>query len=103
MNYEIVVLDEKKRRLDSTLSDYKGRDPLIHQRRCDKLVTCLLGIYNIPQAPTVTQLRSAAKLLRRSAHEISTHYDDSIFEPAPYRALVEAATEHALEQGFIQD
>lgn len=100
-NHEVVVLDTVPYRLDRTLSDYKGRDPLIHHGRCDDLVGCVLDLYAVADEPSPEALRRAAKLLRRSALEICRQYGPSIFRAAPYRALVEAATEHALERGFI--
>jgi len=99
--HEVVVIDEKPYRLDRILSDYKGRDPLIHRRRCSNVITCIYGLYNIPNAPHIEDLQNSATLLRRSAKEIARRYGASIFQPAPYRALVEAATEHAVEQQFI--
>lgn len=43
--HQVVVLDAKPYRLDKLLSDYKGRDPLVHHNRCDELVTCLLDLF----------------------------------------------------------
>src|SRR5881275_2574053 len=65
--YEIFVLEAKDFRLDLTLSDYKGRDPLIHHGTCDGMIACLLDTFatDIDDAPQ--KFRSAARLLRRSA------------------------------------
>ena len=43
--YEIFVLEAKDFRLDLTLSDYKGRDPLIHHGTCDGMIACLLDTF----------------------------------------------------------
>ena len=95
-------MDSIPYRLDKTLSDYKGRDPLIHHNRCDTLVTCLLDLFVVPDEPEPAALRSATKLLRKSAREIAHGYHtDTVFRAAPFRALIAAATEIAQERGFI--
>ena len=33
-DYEVFVLDSIPYRIDRTLSDYKGRDPIVHGERC---------------------------------------------------------------------
>jgi hypothetical protein len=99
---EIVVLDAKPYRLDKTLSDYKGRDPLIHDNRCDQLVTCLLDLIEVPDEPPPSALRKSARLLRGVAGTIASQYKlDTIFRAPAYRILVAAAMEHAKEQGYI--
>lgn len=101
-SHEIVVLDSAPYRLDKTLSDYKGRDPLIHHNSCDQLVTCLLDLFDVPYEPEPADLRSAARLLRRSAREIERRYRiNDIFRPAAFRSLVAAATQVAQQRGFI--
>lgn len=101
-SHEVVVFDSVDYRLDRTLSDYKGRDPGIHHNRSDELVTCLLDVFEVPNAPAPSSLRSAAKLLRQSAQQISRQYHrPTIFHAAPFRALVAAATDLAQERGFI--
>lgn len=99
--HEIVVLEAKPFRLDKTLSDYKGRDPLIHHRRCDDLVSCILDLYEVPDEPSPEALRTAAALIRRSAREIRKEYRQPIHRAAAFRALVAAATEHATKSGYI--
>jgi len=101
-SHEIVVLDSVDYRLDRTLSDYKGRDPWIHYNRCDDLVTCLLDVFEVANPPAPSALRSAARFLRRSTHQITKQYrTPTIFRAAPFRALVSAATDLAQGRGFI--
>ena len=49
--YDVFVMDAKPYRIDRTLSDYKGRDPLLHSGTCDGMQTCLLDVFR-----TVTML-----------------------------------------------
>lgn len=100
--HEIVVMDAVDHRLDRTLSDYKGRDPVIHHNRCDDLAIAVLDLFAVPEEPAPEAMRSATRLVRGSAAEIVRRYrSGTIFKPAPYRALVAAATELARERGFI--
>lgn len=100
--HQVVVMDSVAYRLDKTLSDYKGRDPLIHHNKCDNLVTCLLDLFAVPNEPEPAALRSATRLLRKSARGIATKYRTAtVFRAAPFRALTAAAMEIAQEQGFI--
>lgn len=102
-SHEILVLEAKPYRLDRTLSDYKGRDPLIHHNRCGDLVTCLLDIFvSEDPLPTPPALRNFAKILRATARVIKReHGTPDIFRAAPYRAIVSAATHLAVTEGFI--
>lgn len=102
-DHQVVVLDAKPYQLDKNLSDYKGRDPLIHHGRCDDLITCLLDLFETPEEPLPGDLRQSAKILRRSAREIARKYrTDLIFRAAAFRALVVAAAAHAVERGYIR-
>jgi hypothetical protein len=101
--YEVLVLESVNYRLDRTLSDYKGRDPLIHHGTSDGMVACLLDTFQTDISDAPSEFRSAARLLRRSAavlkHDLRT---DSVFRPSLFRRLVAAAVEIATERGFIQ-
>jgi hypothetical protein len=100
--HDVVVLDSEEHRLDRVLSDYKGRQPLIHHGRCDQLVACLLDLFEVPEEPEPAELRSATRVLRSSARRIVESFRErTIFRPAPFRALIAAATELAAERGFI--
>lgn len=101
--YEVVVMEAKPYRLDKHLSDYKGRDPLIHNNRCDDLVACLLDLYSVPGEPSPRELRESAKLIRRAAREsVEKYRRDTIFYPALFRTLVASAYQHAVDRGYIE-
>lgn len=100
--HEVVVLDSMPHRLDKTLSDYKGRDPLIHHNRCDDVIGCTLDVFQRTNGPDPDTMRSAARSVRAFAKSIKNQYrTPSIFRPAAFHSLVEAATRHAVEEGLI--
>jgi hypothetical protein len=101
-SHEVVVLEAKDWRLDRTLSDYKGRDPLIHHNRCDDLITCLLDVVTAPSMPDAADLRRSAATLRKTAVVIKRRLrTPTLFRPSAFRAIGEAATEIALDAGYI--
>lgn len=99
--HDVVVLDTVPYRLDRTLSDYKGRDPLIYHRRVDSLIDCIADVFQIAHEPTPNVLKAEARILRKSAREIARQYGGTVFRPAAFRALVAAATNRARSQGLI--
>lgn len=98
--HELVVLDTVRYRLDRTLSDYKGRDPLIYEK-LDDLVDCVADIFQVKNEPTPIVLKSEARFLRRLAREIAGQYGGTLFRPAAFRALVAASTERAQDRGLV--
>lgn len=102
-DYDVFVLDSRPFRTDRTLSDYKGRDPLIHHGTSDGMLACLLDVFASVAAPATAELRAAARELRRSAEEMKRDLrSDSIFRPVLYRNLARVATEIAIRRGFIK-
>lgn len=102
VSHEVVVLDAAPYRLDRALSNYKGRDPLIHYNRCDALVSCILDQFQENDEPSPGVLRQEARYFRRLARSITTLYGvPQIFRAAPFRTLVGAVTEHAIYQRYI--
>lgn len=100
--HEVIVLEAKDWRLDRTLSDYKGRDPLVHYNRCDDLVTCLLDVVTAPALPDAGDLRRSAATLRRTAAVIKRRLRaKTVFRASAFRAIGEAATEIAVDAGYI--
>jgi hypothetical protein len=53
--YEVFVLDSRPYRIDQTLSDYKGRDPLIHGGTCDGMVACLIDTLKLCTSQDIAQ------------------------------------------------
>ncbi len=102
-SYEVFVLDAVNYRLDKTLSDYKGRDPLIHHGTSNGMVACLLDTFqtDIPNAPT--ELRRAVRLLQKSATVMKADLQArTLFRPSLFRRLVAAAAQIGIDRGFIK-
>ena len=101
--YEIFVLEARPFRIDRTLSDYKGRDPLIHGGTCDGMVACLLDTFITDVPDAAAEFRSAARVLRRSAEVLKRQMKaTSLFRPSLFRLVGAAATDIARDRGFIK-
>lgn len=101
-DYEVFVLDAIPYRIDRTLSDYKGRDPLMHGGTCNGMLTGLLDTFQTDIHDAAREFRRAALVLRKSAalmkHQVNSA---SMFRPLLFRLLVAAATRIAIERSFI--
>lgn len=96
-------MEAKDFRLDLTLSDYKGRDPLIHHGTCDGMIACLLDTFASEVEDAPRRFRSAARLLRKSARLMKKELKaKSLFRPSLFRRLVAVAGEIAVAPGFIR-
>jgi hypothetical protein len=101
--YEVVVMDAIPYRIDRALSDYKGRDPLVHTSTAGGMIGCLLDTFETDVKEATKKFMGAARHLRRTARVLKAERKaDSIFRPALFRLLVDSATELAIEQGFIR-
>jgi hypothetical protein len=97
------VLDTTPYRLDKTLSDYKGRDPLIHYGTIDGLLACLLDAFISADAPSTTDIRVALRVLSDVAAQLKDEVKSStVFRASLFHSLLRAATEIAIQFGFIQ-
>jgi hypothetical protein len=101
--YEVFVFDAKEHRPDVTLSDYKGRDPMIHNGTCEGMIACLLDSFKTRIPNAAKEFRRCARLLRQST-EVLKHdlKAKSLFRPAVFRGLVAGAMDIALEHQFIE-
>ena len=101
-DYEVFVLDAIPYRIDRTLSDYKGRDPLMHGGTCNGMLTGLLDTFQTDIHDAAREFRRAALVLPKSAalmkHQVKS---TSMFRPLLFRLLVAAATRIAIERSFI--
>lgn len=101
--YEVFVLDAKAYRLDKTLSDYKGRDPLIHNGTRDGLLGCLLDAFDSSDAITAREIRKGLKVLTGAAKRLKREARSrSLFRASLFRSLVAAAYDIAVDFDFIQ-
>jgi len=102
--HAVVVLERVRDRLDWTMSDYRGADPLIHGGSCDRLMTCLMDALVVPGAvPDLGKMRRIGRRLRSVAEAIkkSTRRPD-LLTRLSYLALVDAATEIAEREELIR-
>jgi hypothetical protein len=101
-DYDVFVLDAVERRLDVTLSDYKGRDPLIHEGTSDGMVGCLLDTFATDVPDASQAFRRAIRVLQNYARSVKAEMKaKSLFRASVFRRLVTAATEIAIEREFI--
>lgn len=101
--YEIFVMDAVDYRLDRLLSDYKGRDPLIHHGTSDGMLACLLDTFQTDIDDPLKEFRRATRFLRESAGLMKRDVKaGSLFRPFLFRRLVVAATRIAIEREFIK-
>ena len=82
-------------RVNRTLSDYKGRDPLIHGGTCDGMVACLFELFETTTG-TPADFRRAAKVLRKSAGPMKRQMKS----PSLFRSLMVVAMQIARDQGL---
>lgn len=102
-DYDVFVLDRVAYRLDKTLSDYKGRDPLIHHGTSNGMITCLLDTFQTDITNAPAEFRRGIRLLQQSAGVIKADLKEkSLFRPSLFRRVVAAATEIAIDRGFIR-
>ncbi len=96
-------MEKEKYRLDKTLSDYKGRDPLIHRNRCDTLISCILDVFVTEEKTTDASLvRKVARNLRKMSKLIKEkNRCDTLFTRALYLELVAIAMEMAIDDGLL--
>ena len=89
--YDVFVLDAVEYRLDKTLSDYKGRDPLIHHGTSDGMVACLLDTFQTDVSNAPAEFRRAIRLLQKSARVMKSDLKaTSLFRASLFRRLVAA-------------
>jgi len=101
--HDIVVLERVRHRLDGTLSDYRGSDPLIHRGSCDQLASCLMDAFVNPGSiPPLSTMRRAARLARQAARTIKQQRrSQGLLDRTSYLTLVEAAAQIAVRERLI--
>jgi hypothetical protein len=102
-NHSFVLMDKLPYRLDRTLSDLKGRDPLIHNGRPEGVVTCILDILGGTAAdPKPDQIHDLWQRLWRYACDLKRDYRrDSLFHRSIFNGLITVGTDLASSAGLI--
>ena len=103
--HSYVLLERKQYRLDKTLSDIKGRDPLIYKLSVKRLIALVVG--TLQRANSVSVDPEAVYDMYRSLSALAPrirrrHSANSIYTRAVFLELVTAATVLAEERGFLR-
>jgi hypothetical protein len=99
-----IVLEGKRFRLQTTLSDLNGIDPGIHNHSRRGIVSCILSSLGSETGnPTVSQVNRLASDLWRTVNALKkTHNRTSIYSRAIFAELVQGATVLAARDGLIE-
>jgi hypothetical protein len=102
-NHSYIVLEKEPFRLDRTLSDLKGRDPLIHHGKAEGIINCVLDILGGTSGnPTPQDLRALCKRLWEYAHDLKARFRrDSLFHRSIFNELVTGGSLLASRAGLI--
>jgi hypothetical protein len=99
----VFVMEEVPYRLQATLSDMNGHDPVIHGGRPDGVLRCVLDCLGRPRGnPTLASLRGVKDDLAGFARGLERDTGVGIFEPEPFRLLVTASAVIARRRGLIR-
>lgn len=101
--HSYFLLESQRHRLDKTLSDIKGRDPLIHEGKPHQIMGCMLEVFGGRVSdPTVDQIyalwRRLLRIVRDRKHE---HHQQTIYSRQLFLLAVGEATTLAAQAGFI--
>jgi hypothetical protein len=89
--HEWFVLESRRHRLQRSLSDLNGTDPLIHHGSPERLLQVLATVFDRPNEPEIP-LQPILELLRREAPVLRRRYGDLYTRGAFVRLVASAAT-----------
>jgi hypothetical protein len=103
-SHRVYVLEARTHRLQETLSDLNGVDPLIHRNDARTLLRCLLGAFINPAgSPRLEDLDGVRTDLGLAAqHYKRQNRTATLFEADTFRALTLAAAESAAARGLLR-
>jgi hypothetical protein len=101
--HHYVLFEKEPYRLDRTLSDLKGRDPLIHGGKPEGVVNCVLDVLaNDTRTPDLQRIHGLRKYLWRYACGLKReHGRSNLFHRSIFEKLVGAGTELANRENLI--
>ena len=104
-NHRFILLEKTPYRLDRTLSDLKGRDPLIHGGKPEGIVNCILDVLSSsPRTPQPSVIHAFRKDLWTFACQLKRdHGRSSLFHRSIFEKLVTAGAELATGSLLIHD
>ena len=101
-SHDIIVLERKPYRLQKTLSDYNGRDPIIHGGSRTRLLMSIIDLFDVEAPPDPLSVKRVLKVLLVAAKEIKRDYrQDLITTPGVYKQVVATGTKLAIDEGLI--
>jgi len=91
LQHQIYVFEAKQHRLQHSLSDANGLDPLIHNRTATGVLRALAnGLSRLDRPPTMELLRRVHSKTRQLYHGLKDEYG-WVFEPACFREVAYGA------------
>lgn len=101
--YLFVLLESKPHRLNRTLSDLAGHDPVIHSGKPLGMISAVLDSLGPPRAaPSPRAVYSLWKDLMKVSRVLKAeHNRDTVFSRNMFNQLVASATELSVKAGFI--
>lgn len=101
-DHNIIVLEQKPYRIQKTLSDYNGRDPIIHNGSRERLILGVLDAFDTENPPRPRVARRILRLLIAATREIKKEFGvQMIFSKSVFKEVVATATFLALSEGVI--
>ena len=102
-NHHIIVLESKPYRLQQTLSDYNGYDPIIHKGSRIRLLMAILDLFDATSDPDPKSVHKVRNGLNVAAVKIKKDYrQELITTPGVYKQIVLAAMNLALNEGLLR-
>jgi hypothetical protein len=102
--HDYIVLERERFRLDKTLSDLKGCDPVIHRNRVGALIGGILDVVGATSDnPDPKAVQRLYRQLRIVGHALKNQYGrPTVFSRSIFLSLVAAGTQLAAQSGIIR-
>jgi len=104
-SHDYIIMEKKQYRLDRTLSDIKGRDPLIHDGSPRRIISCILDVLRTDSNnPNPLEVYKMTHQLWKIAGELKRRYATAtIFNRSIFLTLVQAGNELAVAAGYLKE
>lgn len=103
--HDFIIMEKTSYRLDRTLSDLKGIDPLIHHGRPKRIVSCVLDVlHSASNNPKLITVCKFSNKLWKTAEEFKRmHGATTIFTRSIFSDLVSAGLQFAVSAEHLSD
>jgi hypothetical protein len=104
-SHDFIIMEKTPYRLDRTLSDLKGIDPLIHNGSSRRIVSCVLEVlHSASNNPNPVTVSNFSKKLWKTAEEFKRMYSaTTIFNRSIFNAVVSAGLQLAVRAEHLRD